>query len=230
MTGFVPTLKPRVLVLDVNETLSDLRGLIPRLEEVGAPAHLLQTFFAGTLRDGFALTAAGGYADFATVAQASLRTLLASAGPPGDRDPDAAADHVLAGMGELGLHPDVRPGVELLHRRGIRLITLTNGSAQAAGEMLDQGGVTPYIEQCISVEEVRRWKPAPEPYRLAAQRTAVPLEEMMLVAVHPWDIDGAKRAGLSAAWINRGGTRYPEHLTQPDLTCSDFAALADALG
>jgi hypothetical protein len=26
---------------------------------------------------------------------------------------------------------------------------------------------------------------------------------MLLVGVHPWDIDGAGRAGMSGAWINR---------------------------
>jgi len=32
---------PRVAVFDVNETLSDLSGLVPRLTEVGAPPDLL---------------------------------------------------------------------------------------------------------------------------------------------------------------------------------------------
>jgi 2-haloacid dehalogenase len=74
---------PRVVVLDVNETLTDMRPLAQRLRDVGAPAHLLATWFAGTLRDGIALTLAGGYADFAQVAAAVLRSLLAGAGSVG---------------------------------------------------------------------------------------------------------------------------------------------------
>jgi len=50
---------PRVAVFDVNETLSDLSGLVPRLTEVGAPPDLLPAWFAATLRDGFARTATG---------------------------------------------------------------------------------------------------------------------------------------------------------------------------
>ncbi len=34
--------------------------------------------------------------------------------------------------------------------------------------------------------------------------------DAMLVAVHPWDIDGAARAGLATAWINRNGGVYPD--------------------
>jgi 2-haloacid dehalogenase len=133
-------------------------------------------------------------------------------------------------MGELSLHEDVRPGLERLHDNGMRLVALTNGSVDTSRDLLERGGVAAYLEQCLSVHEVQRWKPAPEPYRMAAERCGVAPEEVMLVAVHPWDVDGAKRAGLAAAWINRDAATYPEHLTEPDLTCSDFNTLADALG
>ncbi len=46
---------PRVAVFDVNETLSDLSGLVPRLTEVGAPPAVLPAWFVATLRDGLAL-------------------------------------------------------------------------------------------------------------------------------------------------------------------------------
>jgi hypothetical protein len=44
----------------------------------------------------------------------------------------------------------------------------------------------------------------------ALSRCGVLAAEAMLVTVHPWDTDGARRAGLSAAWVNRAridGTR-----------------------
>ena len=49
---------------------------------------------------------------------------------------------------------------------------------------------------------------------------------MMLVAIHPWDIDGAARAGMATAWLNRGGRDYPTHFTQPDHTITALAELA----
>ena len=51
----------------------------------------------------------------------------------------------------------------------------------------------------------------------------------MLVAVHPWDIDGAARAGLATAWINRTGDPYPEYFRAPDIQVGSLTALADAL-
>lgn len=58
---------------DVNETLSDLSPLAGRFEDVGAPGHLARTWFAGLLRDGFALAAVEVSASFAGIAAEALR-------------------------------------------------------------------------------------------------------------------------------------------------------------
>ena len=44
--------------------------------------------------------------------------------------------------------------------------------------------------------------------------------------MHPWDSDGAARAGLRTAWINRTGGTYPTHLTAPERTVTAVAELA----
>lgn len=52
----------------------------------------------------------------------------------------------------------------------------------------------------------------------------------MLVAVHPWDIDGASRAGLATAWVNRAAGPCPEYFGAPDLRAVSLTDLADQLG
>jgi len=69
-----------VLVLDVNETLSDLEPLRARFTAAGLPAESLDTWFAATLRDGFALTAADAPAEFRIVGRDALVTQLTSQG------------------------------------------------------------------------------------------------------------------------------------------------------
>ena len=51
-----PRGRTRLLIFDVNETLSDLSPLCARFAELGLAEHLSTTWFAGLLRDGFALT------------------------------------------------------------------------------------------------------------------------------------------------------------------------------
>jgi 2-haloacid dehalogenase len=54
-------------------------------------------------------------------------------------------------------------------------------------------------------------------------------EMLMMVAAHPWDVEGAKRAGLLRAWINRGELPFPSLRRQPDVTAPDLLGLAPAL-
>ena len=219
---------PTLVLFDVNETLSDLQPLRGRFEEVGVPGDLLEAWFASTLRDGLALTAAGAYADFRTVALGVLRGRLEQAetlrGDPGD-----AAEQIVSGFAELDVHPDVEGGVRKLADAGVRMATLTNGSVEVAEKLLDRAGLADLVERRLSVDAVKRWKPAPEPYLYAVQELGVPPDECVLVAVHPWDIDGAKRAGLGGAWLNRKRSRYPDFFERPDATGETLGGLADRL-
>ena len=138
--------RPLVVVFDVNETLSDLRPLVRRFADVGAPPHLLRVWFAGVLRDGFALTAAGAGERFAVLAADGLRSVLH--GLPLDRDVDAAVEHVLAGFAALGVHPDVPDGVRALRAAGCRLVTLSNGSVDVAERLLVGAGCAPSSPGC----------------------------------------------------------------------------------
>ena len=95
---------PAVAVFDVNETLSDLNGLASRLREVGGYPGVLPLWFAATLRDGFAITAAGGYADFSEIAIPTLAGLLS--GTDGLRgSPQEVAEHIVSRWPSLTCTP-----------------------------------------------------------------------------------------------------------------------------
>jgi hypothetical protein len=72
--------RPRLIIFDVNETLSDMSPIAARFGEVGLPEHLAATWFAALLRDGFALTVDGAKPSFADLASDGLRTLLETGG------------------------------------------------------------------------------------------------------------------------------------------------------
>lgn len=215
---------PSVVVFDVNETLSDLSPLGDRFREVGLDASLASLWFASVLRDGFALTAAGATARFADLGAEVLRSLL----PPG-ADADRATDHVLAAFMELSLHPDVVPGIRALRAAGLRLVTMSNGSSAVAESLFAGTGVRDELEHLLSVEEAGVWKPAAGAYRFVAERCGVDVGDLVMVAVHPWDLDGAARTGLRTAWVDRDGRPYPSYATAPTWTVSSIEELADVL-
>jgi 2-haloacid dehalogenase len=220
------TPRPDVLVLDVNETLSEMEPLRARFEAVGLPGSALDTWFAATLRDGFALTAAGSYGAFRTIGADVLRAQLSAAGLEAG---DETITSVLSGFTELHPHPDVAPGLRRLHDLGLRLVTLTNGAAAMSERMFADAGVLDLLEHRLDVEAPGRWKPHAAAYQYAADRCGVTVDRMALVAVHPWDIDGARRAGLQGFYLDRRDTPYPEAFLAPDLQTPDLRALADVL-
>jgi 2-haloacid dehalogenase len=95
--------------------------------------------------------------------------------------------------------------------------------------MFTEGGIMPLLDHRLDVAAPQRWKPHPAAYQYAAEACDVPVERMALVAVHPWDIDGARRAGLQAIYVDRRSTPYPKGFLPPSRVVEDFGALADAL-
>ncbi len=219
---------PALLVFDVNETLSDMSAMAQRFEEVGVPGALAQPWFAGLLRDGFALTVHRQNPAFADLGRTNLRNLLPEADL--DRPLDDAVAHIMEGFLGLSVHPDVVEGIEALAGLGIRLVTLTNGAAAVGEGLLERSGVLDKFERLMSVEDAGVWKPHADAYGYALQTCGVEAGDAMLVAVHPWDTDGATRAGLRAAYVNRGGTSYPTHFRSPELEVDSITALARELG
>ena len=114
-------------------------------------------------------------------------------------------EHVLGAFATLDLHADVAEGLRELHGRGTRMATLTNGSAAIPESLLSRAGVDDVMERFLSVDDAGIWKPHPDSYRYAVETMGAAAADTMLVAAHPWDIDGASRAGLATAYVDRKG-------------------------
>ena len=109
------------------------------------------------------------------------------------------------------------------------IVSLTNGRAEMSENVFRDGGILSLLEHRLDVATPQRWKPHVDAYRYVAEVCAVPADRMMLAAVHPWDIDGARRAGLQTAYIDRRNTPYPKSFLAADLVAPDFEGLAEAL-
>lgn len=220
-----PADRPELIVFDVNETLSDMSPMAGRFTDVGLPAHLAATWFASLLRDGFALTVTGGNPAFADLATDGLRGLLEGK----TTDVESAVSHVLAGFAQLPVHQDVVDGIRALRDAGVRLVTLSNGASSVAQGLVERNGIDDCFERLLSVQDAPAWKPARSAYAYALDECATAAGNAMLVAVHPWDIHGAREAGLRTAWINRSDAHYPTTLQPADIEVDSLARLAHVL-
>src|SRR6266568_2805231 len=192
----------RICVFDVNETLLDLRALDPQFARVFGDASVRQIWFTQMLQNAFVATITGPYRDFGALGAAALEMVAARLGVPITQENTHA---ILSEMRRLPPHPETQSALERLRQAGLRLVTLTNSTAQVAEAQMTNAGLNGYFEQLFSVDAVQRLKPAPEAYRMVAEHLGVAIGEIRLIAAHAWDIAGALRAGCAAAFVARPG-------------------------
>ncbi|TFZ06580.1 haloacid dehalogenase type II [Ramlibacter henchirensis] len=129
--------------------------------------------------------------------------------------------------------PDSVAGLERLKRRYI-LCTLSNGNIGLLTRMAKRAGL-PW-DCVLSAEVFRAYKPDPATYLGVAKVFDVEPGQVMLVAAHHEDLEGARRCGLRTAYIERPlefGAAQPKDVSaRPanDLHCTSLADLADQLG
>jgi 2-haloacid dehalogenase len=216
----------RVCVFDVNETLLDLGALDPHFEEVFGDASVRRAWFMQVLQSALVATVTGSYSDFGTIGGAALEM---TAQRQGVELSDDARQRILGGMKELPPHPEVAESLERLRDAGLRLATLTNSTQQVAEAQVENSGLRDYFEQTLSADTVQRLKPAPEPYRMAAESLGVGIGEIRLVAAHAWDVAGALRAGCAAAFVARPGMVLDPLVQRPDVVGADLREVADRI-
>jgi 2-haloacid dehalogenase len=115
----------------------------------------------------------------------------------------------------LTAFPDVRPGLEVLKQKGLRLAILSNGEPKMLQAAAQSAGISGLLDAIISVEDVMTFKPAPQVYQLVATRLEVAATEAGFVSSNNWDINGAASAGLQTFWVQRSTAEPQEELGFP---------------
>ena len=217
---------PTALVFDVYETLLDLGPLDPHFQRVFGDAAVRRQWFQQFVANFLVTVVLGTYVDFGTIGRGALDMV---ADRLGKTLTDDDRKRILGTIRELPPHPEVRASLERLKAAGFRLGTLTNSTKDVAGAQMRNAGLIDLFEHVLSADEVKRLKPAAEPYRMAAERFGVPIGDLRLVAAHAWDIAGALHAGCKAAFVARPGMVLDPIHKPPDIVGRDLREVADKI-
>jgi len=217
---------PRIIVFDVNETLLDIAALEPHFTRAFGDRTVLRDWFSTVLLYSEVASLAGPYSDFGAIGGAALDMTAASRGVSLSSDD---RNRILSGMRSLPAHPDVRDGLERLKKAGFRTLTLTNSSPTMVEQQLRNAGIAGLFEHAFSVDAVRRFKPAPDPYRYVAKELGVETSRLRMVAAHAWDVVGAMQAGCAAAFVARHGKVLYPLAAAPDVVGPDLRVIAEQI-
>ncbi len=214
-----------VIVFDVNETLLDITTLEPLFDRVFGDPAVLREWFAQLILYSQTMTLSGLYTPFGALGVGSLQMIASIRNVPlADDD----IEELKARINTMPAHDDVIPALTLLRDAGFRLVTLTNSAPGASPTPLERANIDGFFEQMFSVEDVQRFKPAPETYHLVADALGVEISGMCLVACHLWDTVGAQAAGASGALVLRpyNAILPAANVPVPDIKDTDLTALA----
>jgi 2-haloacid dehalogenase len=215
---------PKAVVFDLYGTLLAIEGAREAVAAAGAPApeDFVWAWRRKQLEYAFVSSLALRYRDFDeltalaldwTCAQFALRL-------------DPAGRHALLHAARmLPAYPDVKPALRALGARDVPLAVLTNGTLASANAALEQAGVRALLDDVLSVEAVRCYKPDPRVYRLAAERFACEPQQLVFVSSNGWDAAGAASFGLRVAWCNRFGLAGETLEPAPETTLAGLAEL-----
>ncbi|WP_046079281.1 haloacid dehalogenase type II [Halomonas sp. HG01] len=220
-----------LLAFDVYGTLIDTHGVVTELEErLDDPSRAAE--FSRRWRDkqleySFRRGLMGAYVDFARCTREALeytdRALQT-------RLFEADKDHLMGSYGQLPAFPEAEQALARLAEVGVSCVAFSNGSQEAVTRLLSAAGLRDRFEEIVSVDEVKRFKPDPAVYFHLRQRLEAEPADTWLVSSNPFDVIGARHAGLHAAWVRRNPEApFDPWGIEPDITVADLEALADYL-
>ena len=201
----------KAIAFDAYGTLFDVFSVTALGEELfpGKGDALAQLWRVKQLQYSMLRSLMGRHRDFWRLTEDGLVYAAKSLGL--DLTPDRRA-RLLEAYLTLAAFPDVKPGLEALKRRGLRLAILSNGAPNMLEAAVRSAGIGDLLDGILSVEEVKIFKPSPRVYHLASEHLEVRPAEVGFVSSNCWDVAGAASAGLETFWIQRRAAEPPEEL------------------
>ena len=196
---------------DAYGTLFDVFSVTALCEELfpGNGPALAQVWRIKQLQYSLLRSLMGRHKDFWQVTQDALVYASKSLGLALS---SARRERLMEAYLTLAAFPDVRPGLEALKSRGLKLAILSNGEPRMLEAAARSAGLDTLLDAVISVEAIKIFKVSPRVYQLGLERLQVSRTELGFVSSNSWDINGAASAGLTTFWIQRTAGEPPEEL------------------
>ncbi|SIS46033.1 haloacid dehalogenase type II [Salimicrobium flavidum] len=136
-----------------------------------------------------------------------------------------AEDALMEAYRNLELFDEVEEVLSVLGDK--RLVVFSNGSPTMIDPLIQRSNISGYIDEVLSADEVKQYKPVPAAYSYAQQALGLEKEDILFMSSNPWDITGASSYGFRTAWINRNGLPKEELDIQPEVEYDSLSGLLE---
>lgn len=194
----------KACIFDAYGTLFDVHSAVMRnASEVGECAEALSELWRQRqLEYSWTRALMGRYADFWEITDEALEFALKKYQLEGRA---GLKGKLMGAYWELSAYPDAGETLLALKAMGLKLAILSNGTAGMLDAALKASGLSTLLDACLSVDDLKIYKPDPRIYQMACDRLDVRPDEVCFVSSNAWDIGGAGAFGFNAVRINRHG-------------------------
>jgi len=166
----------------------------------------------------------GPHTDFWEVTQDGLDWALEAQGLDGDAELRA---RLLQLYWELDAYAEVPATLKALQERGKATAILSNGSPDMLAAAVTSAGLRDLLDDVLSVESVRVFKPARAVYDMVGARFGCAPQDVLFVSSNGWDAAGAAAYGFRTIWVNRAAEPVDRLPGRPHVVLDDLAALPE---
>lgn len=142
---------------------------------------------------------------------------------------DEAVEDVVSQFYDLDVFDDVYESFRRLDEQGYDMYIVSNGTQDLLESMVSGANICEFVEDTISADDVKTYKPDVEFYQHAATQTETPADQIVHVATPWYDIYGANNAGMQTVWVNRDGKPWEKFDGSPDEIVPNLAKLPPVL-
>jgi len=178
-------------------------------------SEIIQEFRTKQLEYTWLLTLMGKYMDFEEITKRALMHVLKSHHEEHKFEEELRKWRNLKAYNDAIYLKDISKLVDIY--------ALSNGSVNEVREHLNRNGLLSYFKGIFSAENVKEYKPSPKVYKYFM--SSIRDEDAYLVSSNPFDVIGAKNAGMKAIYVNRRNLIVDPLDYEPDVTVRDFEEL-----
>lgn len=200
----------RACVFDAYGTLLDVHSAVMgNVNKVGESAEAFSALWRQRqLEYSWTRTMMGKYADFWQLTIEALDFALQTFGLEGK---PGLREGLLNAYFELKAYPDAANCLATLKAQGYITAILSNGNNEMLQGAIRASNLSGLLDDCISADEIKIYKPDPSVYQLACDRLNIHPHEVCFVSSNAWDVGGAAAFGFNAIRINRQGAPLEYH-------------------
>lgn len=209
----------KVCVFDAYGTLFDIHSATKKFKDKIGDKYIefSELWRAKQLEYSFLREILGEYKKFILVTEDALEYAMKTYNID-----NSLKSKLMSSYMKLDVYSEVIDVLKTLKNKGVKTAILSNGSNDMLDIAVENSNIYKHLDKVLSVEEIQRFKPNKEVYKLINTKMNVRNNEVVFFSSNGWDIAGAASYGFNTIWVNRFSKQIDNLDSKPSIVVTNL--------